>query len=285
MHPVLFHVLHFPIHSYGFMLMLSFLFGIWIASSLAKKRGLDPNVIADLGFWLIISAIVGARAYYVILHSEEFRGDPLSMINPFHNGLVGIGGLVMYGGFIGALIASIIYFSITKRKFADYADVVAPTFGLGVALTRIGCFMNGCCYGASSTHCAVSFPMESAAGMYQHEIHATGLYPSQLYESAGGLVIFAVVMLIGNRKPFTGFLFYLAGLMYSVLRFCVDFSRFYGTDERIAGFSHNQIVCLIMFVIFGGLIVRGLLFKNELSESPAAPIAQPAETSKSDSEK
>jgi len=104
--------------------------------------------------------------------------------------------------------------------------VVAPAFGLGIALTRIGCFMNGCCYGASTTHWAVSFPIESAAGMYQREIHATGLYPSQLFESVGGLVIFATVLLIGNRRPFTGFLFYLSGLMYSVLRFCVDFSRF-----------------------------------------------------------
>lgn len=262
MHPVLFHIFHFPVHSYGFMLALSFLFGIWLASSKAKKQGLDPNVIADLGFWLILAAIVGARAYYVILHYDEFNGDPLSMINPFHNGFVGIGGLVMYGGFIGALIASTVYFFLTKLSFKAYADVVAPAFGLGVALTRIGCFMNGCCFGAGTDHCGVSFPLSSAAGMYQHEIHAAGLYPSQLFESAGGLLMLFTVLLIGNRKPFSGFLFYLSGLMYTVIRFIVDCTRFYGTNERIAGLSHNQVVCIIGFVVFGGLILRGLLFKE-----------------------
>ena len=268
MHPVLFTipVIHFPVHSYGFMLALSFLLGIWIASVRAKRAGLDPTVIADVGFWVILSAIVGARAYYVLLHFEEFRGDLISIVNPFHGGIVGIGGLVMYGGFIGAILASILYFSITKRPFLRYADASAPSVALGVALTRIGCFLNGCCYGSGAAHCGISFPMSSAAGVYQHEIHATGLYPSQLYESAGGLLIFIALLLIEKRIPFQGFLFYSVGLLYSVLRFIVDFSRFYGTNERLGGLSHNQIVCIILFIIFGGLILRGLMFK-EVSSS------------------
>lgn len=263
MHQVLFHIFSFPIHSYGFMLALSFLFGILLASSRAKKTGLDPNVIADIGFWLILAAIIGARAYYVILHFDEFRGDLISIVSPFRNGEVGIGGLVMYGGFIGALVVSIIYFRVRKLPFLPYADAVAPAFGLGVMLTRVGCFLNGCCYGAPTTQYGVSFPIESAAGMYQHDMHAVGLYPSQLFESAGGLLIVLTVLVIGRRKPFNGFLFYLAGLMYTVIRFLVDFSRFYAPDERIGGFSHNQVFCFIFFVVFGGLILRGLLFKPQ----------------------
>ena len=135
-------------------------------------------------------------------------------------------------------------------------------------LTRVGCFLNGCCYGAPTTHYGVSFPISSAAGLYQQEMHATGLYPSQLFESVGGFFMVLTVLLIGRRKPFNGFLFYLAGLMYTVIRFLVDFSRFYDAQtERIGGLSHNQVICIIFFIVFAVLILRGLLFK------PHAPDA------------
>jgi phosphatidylglycerol:prolipoprotein diacylglycerol transferase len=269
MHPVLFKFFSFPIHSYGLMLALSFLLGIWIATVRSKKAGLNPTVIADVGLWVILAAIVGARLYYVILHFEEFSGDLLSIINPFHNGFVGIGGLVMYGGFIGAIAASIVFFSVKKLPFQPYADASAPSIALGVMLTRIGCFMNGCCYGSPSAAHGIGFPSESAAGMYQHEMHASGLYPSQLYESAGGFLMVLIILAAGRLKTFTGFQFYLMGLLYSVLRFIVDFSRYYGANERLAGLSHNQIVCIVLFVIFGGLILKGFLFKEE------TPLKQP----------
>jgi phosphatidylglycerol---prolipoprotein diacylglyceryl transferase len=281
MHPVLFTIpiIHFPVHAYGFMLALSFLLGIWIASARAKRAGLNPVVIADVGFWVILAAIVGSRAYYVLLHFEEFQGDLLAIVNPFQHGMVGIGGLVMYGGFIGAILAAVIYFHKKKIPFLPYADASAPSVALGVALTRIGCFLNGCCYGSAAGHGGVTFPVSSAAGMYQHEIHAAGLYPSQLYESAGGLLIFLLLLLIGRKKPFTGFLFFGIGLLYSVLRFAVDFSRFYGTGERLGGLSHNQIVCIILFVVFGGLILRGFMFKEEPPVTAGAARNAPQQNS------
>jgi phosphatidylglycerol---prolipoprotein diacylglyceryl transferase len=273
MHPVLFTIpfIKFPIHAYGFMLALSFLLGIWIASVRAKRAGLKPEVIADVGFWVILSAIVGSRAYYVLLHFEEFQGDLLAIINPFHGGLVGIGGLVMYGGFIGAVLAAIFFFRTKKIPFLPYADVSAPSVALGVALTRIGCFLNGCCYGSAASWGGVVFPVSSAAGTYQHQVNAAGLYPAQLFESAGGLLIFLLLFLIERKKLFSGFLFFSFGLLYSVLRFTVDFFRFYGPDERLAGLSHNQIVCIVLFIIFGGMILRGLLFREEVPVRKDAP--------------
>jgi phosphatidylglycerol---prolipoprotein diacylglyceryl transferase len=268
MHPVLFNIGKLPIHSYGFMLMLSFLFAIWIAGVRCKRRGLNPDVISDWGFWVILSAVVGARLYYVVLHYEEFKGNLLGIINPFHGGSMGIGGLVMYGGFIGAILASILYFRIRKLPFLPYADAAAPTVGLGIFLTRIGCFLNGCCFGAPANGvCAVSFPPDSPAGYYQSLEHAHGLYPSQLFESAGGLVIFALIMVIGRKKFSSGFEFYLLGLCYSVLRFCIDFTRFYTPHEHILGLSHNQVVCIAIFAIFGGLMLKGFLGE----EKPAVP--------------
>jgi len=270
MHPILFKIGSFPIHAYGLMLATAFLLGIWFSSVRAKRTGLDPNVIADVGFWLILAAIIGARAYYVLLHFDEFSSNLWSIINPFNGGVVGIGGLVMYGGFIGAIIAALIFFKVKKLPFLPYADATAPGIAIGLMLTRIGCFLNGCCFGSAAAHCGVSFPITSAAGMYQREIHATGLYPSQLYESAGGLLIAVIILLAAKKNPFKGFQFFLFGLLYTILRFGIDFTRVYTSSERLGGLSHNQIVCIILFVVFGGLILKGVLFKEEPPQKPAA---------------
>jgi phosphatidylglycerol:prolipoprotein diacylglycerol transferase len=280
MHPVLFKVFSFPIHSYGFMLALSFLLGIWLSSHRAKKAGLNPETIADMGFWIILSAIAGSRLYYVFLHFEEFRGNLISIFNPFQNGSIGIGGLVMYGGFIGAIVAGILYFKIKKIPFLPYADVSAPSVGIGIFLTRIGCFLNGCCYGASNTgSLGVSFPLESPAGVYQQHIHASGLHASQLYESAGGLLIAIILLLLSRKKLFTGFQFYLLGLFYSVLRFIVDFSRYYGTDEKLGPLSHNQVVCIVLFILFSSLILKNYLFRDEPAAKPAGTVGTVQENS------
>ena len=274
MHPILFHIFSFPIHSYGFMLAMSFLIGIWFAAWRAKRAGLDPNTISDLGFWVILAAIVGARLYYVVLHFEEFSGDLTGIFNPFHGGNLGIGGLVMYGGFIGAIVAGVVYFRAKKEPFLPYADLSCASLGFGIFLTRIGCFLNGCCYGAAtSSSCGVAFPANSPAGAYMHDIHAHALIPSQLIESGGGLLIAIIILLVGTRKTFVGFRFFLTGIMYSVLRFGVDFTRFYTTHERLGPLSHNQVICIVFFILFSGLILRNFLSKEEDPAKPAPPHA------------
>jgi phosphatidylglycerol:prolipoprotein diacylglycerol transferase len=287
MHPVLFKLplINFPIHSYGLMLALSFLLGIWVASVRAKRRALDPNVIMDVGFYVIIAAIIGARLYYVFLHFDEFQSNLLDIINPFQAGSVGIGGLVMYGGFIGAMAASVIYFRVKKLPFWPYADAAAPSFALGEFLTRIGCFLNGCCYGAPTHSCfGVVFPLSSPAGMYEahaaEALRQTGaaagplpLHPSQLYLSAGALAIALFVIFIGRKKFTQGLEFNLTVLLMAVLRFFVDFTRYYGANERLGGLSHNQIVCLIIVLICGGLMLKPILGKDAPSfpGTPSAP--------------
>jgi phosphatidylglycerol:prolipoprotein diacylglycerol transferase len=256
------------------MLAASFLFGIWLGSYRAKRNNLDPGVISDVGFWVILSAIIGARLYYVVLHFEEFRGDLTGIFNPFHGGNLGIGGLVMYGGFIGAILAAMIYFKLKKEPFLPYADMAAPSIGLGIFLTRIGCFLNGCCFGApTASSCAVSFPADSPAGAYQHQMHAHGLVPSQLIESGGGLIIMIVILLVAMRKTFPGFQFYLMGIMYAILRFCIDFTRFYTPQEKLGPLSHNQIVCIGFFILFAGLVLKNIMFKEEEKNAPNQPNA------------
>ena len=280
MHPVLFSVFGFRIHSYGFMLALSFLLGIWLATWRAKKRGLDPNVITDVGFYVILAAIVGARLYYVLLKWDLFKNNPASIFNPFQEGQIGIGGLVMFGGFIGAILAGFLYFRFKKLPFLPYADAMAPSFGLGIFLTRIGCFLNGCCYGAPAHFGGIHYPDNgSPAWYYQLQLardlarrqgenaadllETVSLYPSQLYLSLGGLLIATTVILAGRRKPFSGFEFYLTGLLYAVLRFTVDFFRFYEASDTIGSLSHNQVVCIALFIVFGGLLLRPLMVRTD----------------------
>lgn len=274
------------------MLALSFLVGIWLSTKRAKNRGLEPNVITDVGFYVILSAIVGARLYYVFLHFDEFQNNLLSIFNPFQEGGVGIGGLVMYGGFLGAILAGFIYFKTRKLPFRPYADAIAPSVGIGIFLTRIGCFLNGCCYGGpTSAFFGVIFPPHSPAGHYQRHVHVEGIehlttthastpaiYPSQLFESIGGLAIALIVMWVGRKKFFAGLEFYLVGLLYSVLRFAVDFSRYYAPGEKLGPLSHNQVLCIGLFIVFGGLILRGFLLQKEGGDIPAADKSAPADS-------
>ncbi len=282
MHPVVFQIGKVVIHSYGLMLALSFLLGIWLSSWRAKKAGLEPAVISDIGFWIILAAILGSRLYYVFLHFEEFKGNLVGIINPFHGETLGIGGLVMYGGLIGAILAGVLFFKVHKLPFLPYADACAPAFGLGIFLTRIGCFLNGCCYGEpTEAWYGVHFPIASPAGSYAVHLHASKLIASQLFLSLGGLSIALIVIFVGTKKFFTGFQFYLTVVLYSVLRYLVDFTRYYAEDERIATLSHNQIVCIVIFVIFTGMIAKNIIFKPEESElEPAVEpptVAEPSE--------
>jgi phosphatidylglycerol---prolipoprotein diacylglyceryl transferase len=267
MHPTLFHIFSFPIPSYGTMLALSFLSGILLTMYLAKQRGLNPDVVSDVGLYIIISAIIGARAYYVMTHFHEFRGNLLSIVNPFQDGRIGISGLVMYGGFIAAIIAAALFFKIKKLPVLPYLDVFSPGVGVGIALTRVGCFLNGCCYGLAAkagSFLSVSYPIEahSPAGYYQHAIGATGLLPSQFFESAGGIIIAVTLYLVGRSKfAFAGLQFYLLVVMYAVLRFFIETVRYIET-QKIGPFSHNQLICIVLFLVFGGLIVKGFRAKK-----------------------
>jgi phosphatidylglycerol:prolipoprotein diacylglycerol transferase len=246
------------------MLALAFATGIIFAMYLAKKRGLKPDIITDLAIYVIISAVIGARLYYVMTHFDEFSGNLFSIVNPFQGGQLGISGLVMYGGFIAAIITAALYFKLKKLPMLTYLDVCSPSVGFGIALTRIGCFLNGCCYGAAAAAggLSVTYPVNnSPAGYYQHAVGAVyGLQPSQFYESAGGLAIAAVILLAArSRWAFPGLQFYLLVALYAALRFFIELTRVYAEAQMVGPFTHNQVICIVSFVVFGALIVRGIV--------------------------
>jgi phosphatidylglycerol:prolipoprotein diacylglycerol transferase len=292
MHPVIVNFGPLAIHSYGVMLAISFLFGIWYSARRARTRDLLPTVVTDVAFYLIIAAIVGARLYYVLLHLEEFKNNPAAVFNPFIGDTVGIGGLVMLGGFIGAILVGFAYFKLNRIPFLPYADAIAPSVGFGIFFTRIGCFLNGCCYGRpTDSFWGVHFPARCPAGVYQSHIAAqqgipmdqVALFPSQLFLSIGGLCIALLVIVTGmiarKRHWSAGVEFYLMIVLYAILRFLADFTRYYEQQrETVGALSHNQIFCVVLFVIFGGLILRTILHSTDSAADSPEPAAGPADT-------
>jgi len=237
--------------------MIGFVAGLWTASRRGICDGLEPAVIQDLGVWLIVGSIVGARILYVVSYwKEDFAGKPLTEVF-----MVQRGGLVFYGGFIGACLATIIYAKWKKLALWKLADVLAPSISLGYFFGRIGCFMNGCCYGRP-THVpwAVQFPQPNP--FYPERIH-----PTQLYESFLGLVLYASLAWLYRRKKFDGQIFATYLLCYAVLRAFVETFRGDYPIHYLGGWATPaQLVSL-------GIFVAGLILYWQL---PRKPQIQPA---------
>jgi len=166
MYPTLFRIGIFEIHAYGLLLALSFVIGIYWSAACAPKRGIAREAILDLALITVLSAILGSRILYVVTHVEEFKGRWLDVINPVQSdGTFGIGGLSMLGGVMLVLASMVIFCKVRKLNFVRLAETLAPSFALGEGLTRMGCFLNGCCFGkACSLPWAVVFPLSSPAG-------------------------------------------------------------------------------------------------------------------------
>ncbi len=267
MHPELFRIGPISVHSYGVMLALSFILGIYLAIREGEKRGIRGDDIVNLGMVIIISSVFGARLFYVLFHLEEFRGRWIYTFWPVQeDGTIGLGGLIVLGGFLTAFIASAVYILVKKLDFWKVADSVAPSIALGVFLTRIGCFLNGCCFGkACSLPWAVVFLPNSPAGTVMGN---TPIHPTQLYSSFYGLVIFLILLYVNRKQRFDGLLIGLFLILYGISRFTVDFFRYYEHQMFIIdGLEFNQIVSLLMFV--GGIFIllyRGKVPQNKMPE-------------------
>jgi len=212
---VAFQLGNFTIYWYGVLVALAFLAGLWTASRRAALSAIRGEIIVDLGPWLILGTLIGARGLYVISYwREDFAAKPLWQIFNIRGG-----GLVFYGGLIGASLAYALYVRFKKLPFWKLADILAPSIALGHAIGRIGCLMNGCCYGrVCSLPWAIQFP-------YGHETHPNRVHPTQLYESLLNLGLYACLAWRFRNKKFDGeiFSFYLLG--YAPLRAFVEFFR------------------------------------------------------------
>lgn len=255
MHPILFKLGPFEIRSWGVAFAISCVVGIWFAQRRARHQGINPNLIMNLSLIIIGSALVGSRLFYVVIHWEEFAPHPWDIISPYQStGQWGIGGLSMLGGIILSVLVSLLYLHLKGENIWKITDIVAPSFPLGIFFTRLGCFLNGCCFGKpSSLPFTVTFPTQSPAGfVYPH----CPLHPAQLYFSLYGFGIFFFLLHLERHKSFSGFTTWLTLSLYCLARFLGDFFRYYEESmllTKIGGlsFSINQGICLATILIAG----------------------------------
>lgn len=262
--PELFHIGDFAVRAYGLAMALSFLIGLSLIRREARQLNQDPELLVNLGFVLIICGVLGARFGYVLYHWSEFSDRLLDIINPFQSAQFGIVGLNLQGGLIGGLLAGLLYLRWKKMSIAASLDAVVPAVGFGIFLARIGCYMNGCCFGIPTDGpFGVHFPSSSAA----HSVFgADAVHPTQLYSSAYGLVLMIGLMWV-NRRWYrvgrtVGFFF----VAEAAFRLLIEPLRYYEEAMRIqlGGFeiTYNVLAAAGMFLI-------GLYFLLKSKDAPS----------------
>ncbi len=250
------------------MVALAFLVGLWTASRRAPFGGLTPESILDLGPWLIIGAIVGARALYVATFwRQQFAGQPF-----IHMLMVWQGGLVFYGGFIGATVGSILFALRRKIRLWNMADTLAPSIALGYALGRIGCLMQGCCYGSECRWpWAIHFPQP-------HETYPHPVHPTQIYDLFWGVLLYLFLARLYRRRTFDGQVFAAFLIGYACLRFVSEFFRGdYPPGQLFFGGRLTPAQMVSFAILAGGIVVWWLLPRRTPSTLRKDDSAKPAE--------
>jgi len=237
------------IKSYGLMLAISFMLGMWLLVRRGKFYRLSGDTIVDMVFGVLVSSIVGVRLFYVLTHLGEFH--------PWYRAFfIWDGGLTLYGGI--ATATATVWWMTRKRgiPFLVMADIFSPGVMLGVGITRIGCFMAGCCYGQpTDCACGVVFPAAAPATRF---FGPTAVHPSQLYSSFFGFLILGLLLLMEKWSRFRGATFGRFLILYGLSRFLIDFTRYYEPEQiMMLGWSNNQWISMGMMLAGTVVLVLG----------------------------
>jgi phosphatidylglycerol:prolipoprotein diacylglycerol transferase len=216
MYPVLFKFGSIEIRLYGVMIALAFIVGTLIGEREARRKGFPPGTVYDLLSFMLIAVVIGARLYYVIFSDLSWF-----ITHPFEIIAIWKGGLSLHGGMIGGLIAGIWYCRKRGLPVWKFSDVLAPSAIIGQAIGRIGCTLNGCCYGKET---------DLPWGLVYSDPHSSAplgipLHPTQIYEIILSLILFAGIWYSRKKVSFDGqmFLTYIMG--YGIIRFFLEFFR------------------------------------------------------------
>ncbi len=246
MYPELFRIGDFPINTYGVLLAVGLLLALFTASQLAKRDGLPKERIYDLGLWTIIGGLLGSKILMIFTEPN---------VNFFSLDFLRSGG-VYYGGFLGGLLAVAILIPFYKLSFWKVSDAFAPGVALGQFFGRQGCFSAGCCWGdVCHQPWGVQF---TEAGHQQTGVPIYGpsgenlfLHPTQLYESFAMLIVFGILVFLHRKKRFNGQVLIAYMILYSIIRFTIEFFRddprgdLFGLTSAL-GISTSQIISLLV---------------------------------------
>jgi phosphatidylglycerol---prolipoprotein diacylglyceryl transferase len=265
MYPRLLELGPITIYTYGVLLAAAYLLGLKLAMVRAKHRGLDDARVLDLGIYIIIAALVGAKLLLLVTDFNSFRSDPRELLT-----LARSGG-VFYGGLILAVAVSLWYIRRVGLPLWTTCDVFAPGIALGHIVGRFGCFFAGCCYGRpTSVPWAITFHDPFAASNVGTPLNVP-LHPTQLYEAGAEAVILGILLTTERRgRPYAGRTFWLYILLYAISRFIIEFYR---GDERgsVGLLSTSQFIS----VILAPLAVAMLVYLRRAS-SPAPRLERKA---------
>jgi phosphatidylglycerol:prolipoprotein diacylglycerol transferase len=239
-YPELFSLGPITIYSYGVLLAASYLLGLWLAMRRARQWGLDPTRVLDLGIYIIIAALIGAKLLLFVVDFEQFSGSPQDLLS-----LARSGG-VFYGGLILAVVVAFWYIGRHKLPFWTTCDVFAPGIALGHVTGRLGCLAAGCCYGRpTDVPWAITFTNPLAAANVGTPL-GIPLHPTQIYEAGAELLILVILLATERRaRPFPGRTFWSYMLLYAISRYVVEIYR---GDPRgeIFGMSTSQFISLVL---------------------------------------
>ncbi len=247
MHPILVKIGSLSVYSYGVFVAIGFLAAISVAAGEYGRRGFDRETFYDMAFWLVLSAIAGARLFHVLVYWSYYAANPLEIYRLWN------GGLVFYGGLLAALAACVVFLRRRGLAFPPAADAAALGIPLGLAFGRIGCALAGCCYGKPT---AVPWGIVFADPASLAPLHVP-LHPTQLYESLAGFAIFGVLAATRDRFVTPGVRFWTMLVLYGAAR---SFLEIFRDDPRgfLGPFSESQVVsaALVLYAVVSIVVAR-----------------------------
>ncbi len=246
MYPTIFKFHGLELHSYGLLLAIAFLVGIQLFLKRGVRRGLPEDKLSTLSLLLLVLSIVGGRGLYVLTHWSDYARDPLGVFRIWE------GGLMLYGGYFLAIAGGILYVRRAKLPVWRVGDAAAPSMALGIGIGRIGCFLNGCCFGLPTNGpLGVKFP----PGSYSNFVFPNEpLQPSQLYLAAAGIGLFVLLLSLDRKPRFDGWLFWTYIALDATLRFVIDFTRYYDATSYLGrvgpfAFNVNQVFSAVLVLV------------------------------------
>ncbi|MDF1543789.1 MAG: prolipoprotein diacylglyceryl transferase [bacterium] len=255
MYPEFFHIGPFPVRAYGVMLAAAFFLGILYLRYLAKRDNRSFEELLSISYVTIFGGVIGARLAYVLFHLDDFSGRWTDTFNPFASGQFGIAGMNLYGGVLLAMIGIAAYARLKKLRILDIFDIIAPTLALGIALGRIGCLLNGCCFG---TPCDLPWGISYDPGSIPYSVYGDAhLHPAQIYSALYGFGLFGLTHVLIKKRKFFGQVVSIMLMVEAVFRVAIEHVRYYEAEMffEIAGLeiTYNYAIGILLFST--GLII------------------------------
>jgi phosphatidylglycerol:prolipoprotein diacylglycerol transferase len=252
------------LHTYGVLLAIAFITGLWVASRQARAAGLDAARVTDMAVYVLIAGLVGAKVLLVVVEWSYYAHNPRELLSILQSGGV------FYGGLIGAF--PVAWWYARKHALPPWrtADVLAPAVAIGQAIGRLGCFAAGCCYGRpAEVPWAVTF-RDSYASRTVGTPLDTPLHPTEIYEAIACLAIFFLLAQVARRKRFDGQVTLAYVLLYGIARFAIEFYRGDAVRGSVFGgwLSTSQFIAILMAIAVA-LALRFVARRNRLTPPPS----------------